>query len=187
VPRPGGATRHPCACVVEVHGTTASCGGCWVQELHADTAAHQDLSVFQLSAWCRRSDLIPPAVDLFVPDPVATDQGPLFEKEGLLYPNRLWVAAGSSGWCSPPPSLSAEPKQGRHHRRHGRHLHSLPQHPSSECEPLARALVHARLGPLDGHVEAANSPSADRVPLAFNVMAPKLLRLVTCPPCRFPR
>jgi hypothetical protein len=47
------------------------------------------------------------------------------------------------------------------------------QHPSSECEASTRASVHARLGPLDRHVEAANSRSAGRAPLAFNAVPPK--------------
>jgi hypothetical protein len=50
------------------------------------TQRHAGISAFRLSAWCRRPDLIPPALDLFIPDPAPDIAEPLPEKLGLLYP-----------------------------------------------------------------------------------------------------
>jgi hypothetical protein len=53
---------------------------CWVQELHTDTEAHRDLSVFRLLVWCHRPELILSAMDLFIPDPVVAIPAQLSEK-----------------------------------------------------------------------------------------------------------
>jgi hypothetical protein len=135
-------------------------GGCWVQELHANTKAHRHMSMFHLSTWCRRPDLIPPVVDLFIPDPAAADQSQQLEKKGLIYPVRLQVVPGFHGQGSPPPSLSVEPEHGRCPQCHRRHHCSSPQHSSSDRESSARASVHIKMGPSDGHVEAAHLPWA---------------------------
>jgi hypothetical protein len=50
-----------------------------------------------------------------------------------------------------------------------------------------RTSVHARLGPLDGHVEAANSLSVCRAPLVLNVVFPKAATPSDLPASPFPQ
>jgi hypothetical protein len=151
---------------VELHGIPAHAwerstaqqllgsSSCWVQELHADTEARRDLSVFCLSAWCRRPDLIPSAMDLFIPDPAVAVPAQPPEKKGLTYPIELRVVPRSFAGGIPPPSPLMGPDQGwcRRHRRR-RHRSSPPQlsskHVPSSQGPSAPTPVHARLGPSD--------------------------------------
>jgi hypothetical protein len=44
-------------------------GAGWVQQVHDDTAARRDLSVFRVSAWCLHMNLLPTVGKLFIPDP----------------------------------------------------------------------------------------------------------------------
>jgi hypothetical protein len=44
-------------------------GAGWVHQVHDNTAARRDLSIFLASVWCLRSDLLPMVIRLFIPDP----------------------------------------------------------------------------------------------------------------------
>jgi hypothetical protein len=68
-------------------GSVPPLGGAgWVHQVHDNTAARCDLSIFLASAWCLRSDLLPVVNRLFIPDP------------SRLAKNRCWRRATSSTW-----------------------------------------------------------------------------------------
>jgi hypothetical protein len=143
---------------------------CWVQSVQVATQSRRELLVFRLLVWCRRSDLLPPAVDLFIPEPAVAVLDHSSEKPGLTYPVRLRVLDGSD--------------QGHRRRRHRRHHRSSPPQPSSETvAPTAqRVPVHARLRPSSsGHVEAAHSPTTCGASHALNAL-PAQDVAVSCTP-----
>jgi hypothetical protein len=116
---------------LELRGVTAHAWGlstvqrvlsssCCVRSLHADTAAQSDLAVFGVQAWCRRLDSIPPAVSMFIPDPVLPGAEQQVEKRGLLYPVSVTAARAPSGAAHPPPP-APESDLGRRRRRRPRH------------------------------------------------------------------
>jgi hypothetical protein len=188
----GEAATLPTFIQVELHGIPAHAWGrstaqqllggssCWVHELHANTEARRDLSVFRLSTWCRWPDLIPSAMDLFIPDPAVAVPAQPPKKKGFTYPIELWVVPGSFAGGIPPPSSLVGPDQGqRHHRRRRRH-HSSPPRLSSERVPSSQGpstptLVHARLRPSTCHMVSAHSPMACRASLAINAVPPKVV------------
>ncbi|GJN36982.1 hypothetical protein PR202_gb25891 [Eleusine coracana subsp. coracana] len=69
----------------------------WVRDISPDTAAMKDLRSFRLSALSLRRDLVPEAVDMFIPEPLDVAVPP---KQGLVYPVEC-SPARSSPECSP--------------------------------------------------------------------------------------
>jgi hypothetical protein len=87
----------------------------WVQSVLPVTEARSDLADFRLSAWCRRPDLIPPIVNMFIPEPAAVVQGQPLDKAGITYPISMRVVQSSHAGSGALSSPAVQPDQG--HRR----------------------------------------------------------------------
>jgi hypothetical protein len=61
---------------------------CWVQLVQPTTQSRQVLPV---SVWCRRPNLLPPTIDLFIPELAVADPNHTSEKLGFTNPARLRV------------------------------------------------------------------------------------------------
>jgi hypothetical protein len=112
--------------------------------------AKQDLSSFQLRAWCSTPDHIQHHMELIIPEPtMSADVSPT--KQALSYPVEIMtIAVASSLMVKGPP-----PIDGNHHRdgRLGRQDSRSPRHSRSPTGDVharqgsaPRHLVHKRLG-----------------------------------------
>lgn len=126
-------------------------GSSWVQALHPDTAAKRDMSSFKFSAWCVRPELIPPVVDLIIPEPTDALVEVPPRKRGLVYPIHLAVAVGGSSQetpPSPPPSDAGQERRRRRRRRRSPSPRSPSRGPTSSSAGVQpRQSVQSRLGP----------------------------------------
>jgi hypothetical protein len=135
-------------------------GACWIQSAHPDSAARRDLLVFRVLAWCSQLNVVPAAVNLFIPEAMAEAEI-LLSKWDLAYPVAISVIPGRATVddVQPPPSQRPD----RSHRcPRWRRLRSPQLHPSAaEPEPSRqgpRAPMRSRLGPA---VTCAAPPTAD--------------------------
>jgi hypothetical protein len=112
--------------------------------------------------------LIPPLVDLFVPEPATAVQGQPLDKVGITYLVWMRVVQSSqaeSGTVSPP---AVETDQGRCRS-------SSPRLPSESGSSVVgfptRLPAHARLAPMDGHVESSHSRVPCKASCASNALS----------------
>ncbi|GJN03141.1 hypothetical protein PR202_ga20550 [Eleusine coracana subsp. coracana] len=170
--------RRPCAAAlpaaveVELHRVPAHAwekataqhllkDSCWVHSLHPDTENRHDLSIFWLSAWCLRSELIHAGVDLFISEPFEALAEAPPRKWCLSYPISIVIGGGGTGSSPVPafvrkwPRVAAPPA-------------TSPSTPPRESPPsptgtTSQQSVQSRLGPLpshSGHVAIADTPTA---------------------------
>jgi hypothetical protein len=143
---------------------------CRVRSMHTSVADRSDMSVFRVSTWCSRSDLLPSSMELFIPDPTSEEVELPSGKRGLLYPINVRVtsSAGVTGSrFSPTPSRSGPGRRRRRLRSPSTNQMAIEIMPSSSG-PAPRAPVHSRLGPLvdfgEPRAESAASPTPSPVP-----------------------
>lgn len=130
----------------------------WVRELHPDTLARRDYSVFRLSAWCVNPELLPAVMDLSIVEaPVLEEESPPV-KRTLDYPvsivSRQPVPPPPPTVDPPPPPPSAGDGGDSNGRRRRRQESQSPgSNPGNSADAstsrgkAARLSVHARLGP----------------------------------------
>lgn len=152
---------------IELHGVPAHAwelataqhllrGVCWVCSLHPETAARRDLTSFRLTAWCLRRDLVPSAVDLFIPEPPVQENELPPLKRGLAYPIDVIACMSPLPPLEEPPAPPSPPDEdGDRRRRRHRCRSPSPVLPASSYaagrggQPslAPRRPVHSTLGP----------------------------------------